>query len=244
MPPDIKDSFKVGTKCVAVADSDLRGDITLGSGTILQPRCTVLAMSGPIVFGSNNIIEENVVIVNRLKQPMVIGDNNLFEVGCRIESPSIGSHNTFGIRSRVSPHVAVGSHCVVGAGCIVLPNPVSPALFPTPPPEIPYSAVGDAATEVPDDVSMASVPPSSAADPTPPPADSATSLASPPQPSQPDPVLPQPLDSLVDYTHVFGLENRRRVASREGTGQAKALFVKHWEYLRETLPRYHKLKLF
>ncbi|CEQ40353.1 SPOSA6832_01953, partial [Sporobolomyces salmonicolor] len=167
-----------------------------------------------------------------------------WEASAGIESPSIGSHNTFGIRSRVSPHIAVGSHCVVGAGCIVLPNPFSPALFPTPPPEIPSSAVGDAATEVPDDVSMASVPPSSAADPTPPPADSATSLASPPQPSQPDPALPQPLDSLVDYTHVFGLENRRRVASREGTGQAKALFVKHWEYLRETLPRYHKLKLF
>lgn len=52
-------------------------------GTVLQPRCTILAMSGPIILGSNNIVEENVVIVNRLKQPMIIGDNNLFEVGCR-----------------------------------------------------------------------------------------------------------------------------------------------------------------
>jgi len=55
-------------------------------GTVLQPRCTILAMSGPIILGSNNIVEENVVIVNRLKQPMVIGDNNLFEVGCRQSS--------------------------------------------------------------------------------------------------------------------------------------------------------------
>lgn len=48
-------------------------------------------MSGPIVFGSNNIIEENVVIVNRLKQPMIIGDNNLFEVGCRTPPPSLAA---------------------------------------------------------------------------------------------------------------------------------------------------------
>ncbi|KPV75378.1 uncharacterized protein RHOBADRAFT_48422 [Rhodotorula graminis WP1] len=175
---DIKDSFKVGSRTVVVADCDLRGDITIGSGTVLHPRCTILAVGGPIILGSNNIVEENAVIVNRLKQPMVVGDNNLFEVGCRIESPSVGDWNTFGIRSRVSPFVEVGSNCVVGAGCIVLPSPF------------------------PDG------------------------------------------DGLADYTHVFGSENRRRTASVEGSGQAKALFVKHWEYLRETLPKHHKLKMF
>lgn len=51
-------------------------------------------------------------------------------------------------------------------------------------------------------------------------------------------------DSLANYTHVFGSENRRRKATSEGDGQAKALFAKHWEYLRDTLPRYHKLKMF
>lgn len=35
-------------------------------GTILHPRCTILALLGPIIIGSNCIIEENVVIVNRL----------------------------------------------------------------------------------------------------------------------------------------------------------------------------------
>ncbi|KWU46129.1 trimeric LpxA-like protein [Rhodotorula sp. JG-1b] len=160
------DAFKVGPKAVVVADCDLRGDITLG--TILQPRCTILAVSGPIIFGENNIVEENVIIVNRHKQPMVIGDFNLFE------SPTIGSHNVFGIRSRVLPSVSVGSHCVLGAGCLVQADP----------------------------------------------------------------------DSLADYMHVFGSENRQRKATGEGDGQAKALFAKHWEYLRDTLPRYHKLKMF
>ncbi len=61
------------------------------TGTILQPRCTILAVSGPIIFGENNIVEENVIIVNRHKQPMVIGDHNLFEVGSRAGIPSLMS---------------------------------------------------------------------------------------------------------------------------------------------------------
>lgn len=63
-------------------------------------------------------------------------------------------------------------------------------------------------------------------------------------PPTPDTQSTPPHDTLADYTHVFGAENRRRKATSEGSGQAKALFVKHWEYLRETLPKYHKLKMF
>ncbi|GAA5908304.1 hypothetical protein JCM6882_006796 [Rhodosporidiobolus microsporus] len=233
MPAEIKDSFKVGTKTVVVNDCDLRGDITLGSGTILQPRCTVIAASGPIIFGSNNVVEELAIIVNRHKEPLIIGDSNLFEVGCRVESPSIGSHNTFGIRSRVSPHVAVGSHCTIGAGCTVLPSP----FLPTPPADEASAAPPDPpSSDAPEsDVSMAA-------------ASSSPSPATSPLPSSAPTPPPAPsadgVDTLPDHTHVFGSENRRRKASGEGTGQAKALFVKHWEYLRETLPKYHKLKMF
>ncbi|BGP31817.1 hypothetical protein JCM10296v2_003592 [Rhodotorula toruloides] len=226
MAPEIVDSFKVGTKTVVVADCDLRGDITLGSGTILQPRCTILAMAGPIVFGSNNIIEENVVIVNRLNQPMVIGDNNLFETGCRIESPSIGSHNTFGIRCRVTPMVEVGSDCVVGAGCIVQACP-----FPS---ERPRTGAEEGGSVAPvSDELMA------------PPSSEEPAQADPSASPAPSSATSHPLvDRLDDFTHVFGSENRRRKASGEGTGQSKALFLKHWEYLRDTLPKYHKLKMF
>ncbi|GAA5840644.1 hypothetical protein JCM5353_000259 [Sporobolomyces roseus] len=219
MPTEIKDNFQVGTKCVVVADCDLRGEITIGSGTVLQPRCTILAMSGPIILGSNNIVEENVVIVNRLKQPMVIGDNNLFEVGCRIESPSIGSNNTFGIRSRVSPHLVVESNCTIGAGCIVLPSPFPlPSLISTPPPLSQEEGGFDASNEEGSDSTML-----------PPPSSSSES---------------QSIETLVSNTHVFGSENRRRKGTAEGQGQSKALFVKHLDYLRETLPRFHKLKMF
>lgn len=203
-------------------------------------------MAGPIVFGSNNIVEENVVIVNRLKQPMVIGDNNLFETGCRasrlflsrqsspadfvpvdegVESPSIGSNNTFGIRCRVTPMVEVGSNCVVGAACVVQASPF--------PPEQPRLA--GKVTETVDSTSDESMAPPSSDEP------SQTDAFSSPAPS----AAQQPtLDRLEDFTHVFGSENRRRKASGEGTGQSKALFVKHWEYLRDTLPKYHKLRMF
>jgi dynactin-6 len=53
------------------------------AGTILQPRCTIVAAAGPIIFGQNNVVEELAVIVNRHKEPLIIGDCNLFEVGCR-----------------------------------------------------------------------------------------------------------------------------------------------------------------
>lgn len=53
------------------------------------------------------------------------------------------------------------------------------------------------------------------------------------------------IETLVSYTNVFGSENRRRVNdSGEGSVQEKALFVKHIEHLRESLPRFHKLKMF
>ncbi|GAA5910791.1 uncharacterized protein JCM6883_000317 [Sporobolomyces salmoneus] len=204
MPTEIKDSFSIGPKCVIVADCDLRGEITIGSGTVLQPRCTLLALSGSIILGSNNIIEENVVIVNRLKKPLVIGDHNLFQVGARIESPRIGDWNDFGIRSRTSPHVSIESYCTIGAGCLVLPSP-----FPSP---------------------------SASASRTEPPQEGGEDLEE----------ISTTLETLPSNTHVFGSENRRRVNSTpgEGTGQGKALFVKHLEYLRETLPRFQKLRMF
>ena len=36
-----------------------------GTGNIIHPRAQVIAESGPIEFGENNLIEENAVIINR-----------------------------------------------------------------------------------------------------------------------------------------------------------------------------------
>lgn len=46
-------------------DVELKGDITIGSGTVIHPKATIFAIAGPIVIGANCIVEESSVIVNR-----------------------------------------------------------------------------------------------------------------------------------------------------------------------------------
>ncbi|GJJ14867.1 hypothetical protein Clacol_009136 [Clathrus columnatus] len=119
MPP-IKDKFTIHSKAVVCQDVDLKGDITIGAGTVVHPKATILAI-GPIVIGQNCIVEESAIIVNRRKEIMRIGDDNLFEIGCRVESPSIGNANTISTRARLHHTVRLTSYCVVGPGCLVAP---------------------------------------------------------------------------------------------------------------------------
>lgn len=71
---------------------------------------------------------------------MRIGDSNLLEIGCRgyplhsahflvliypelgVECPSIGEMNTVGARARIHHTVRLTNHCVIGAGCMVVPS--------------------------------------------------------------------------------------------------------------------------
>jgi len=68
------------------------------------------------------IIEEGAIIVNRRKEVMRIGDENIFEIGCRVESPTVGDFNTISTRSRVHHTVRIASYCVIGAGCLLVPT--------------------------------------------------------------------------------------------------------------------------
>lgn len=47
----------------------------------------------------------------------MIGSNNIFEVGCRIEAKRIGDNNIFESNSLVGNKVTVLNDCVIGAGC-------------------------------------------------------------------------------------------------------------------------------
>ncbi|KAF9447261.1 trimeric LpxA-like protein [Macrolepiota fuliginosa MF-IS2] len=172
MPP-IRDKFTIHSKAVVCQDVELKGDITIGSGTIIHPKATIFAIAGPIVIGSGCIIEEGAVIVNRKKEIMRIGDDNLFEIGSRIECPSIGDFNTVSTRARVHHTVSIGSYCVIGAACLLVP------------------------TE--------------------------------------DEILP-------DYTVVYGPSAERRAWSGRGKVQEADLRRKHADYLKETLPKFNRLR--
>ncbi|GAK64665.1 trimeric LpxA-like protein [Moesziomyces antarcticus] len=207
--PCRRDNLIVGTRVIIAQDADLRGEISVGSGTVIHPKATILALQAPISIGSDCIIEETAVIVNRTSQPIKIGDANLFEVGCRIEAASIGSCNVFEPKSKVAHNVAIGSNCVVGAGCTLLPRPVT-------------------------DDQLASL------------FDDEDALESTPEQNgeaETKDKRERVFETLPDRTVVYGSDSRRRVWSGEGAHQQAALHAKHLEYLRDTIPRTHKLKI-
>jgi dynactin-6 len=46
-------------------DTDIRGEVTIGAGSVVHPRAAILAVGGPIVIGRNCVLEETAVLVNR-----------------------------------------------------------------------------------------------------------------------------------------------------------------------------------
>lgn len=107
-------------------DSNFSGDITVSSGCIIHPRVTIIAKSGPIIIGENCLIEEYTTIIHdtgedtsaMAKPPvLVIGANNVFEVGSRVEALKIGEKNLFECKCYVSSAVKVTNNCIIGAGC-------------------------------------------------------------------------------------------------------------------------------
>ncbi|CAG8511125.1 11365_t:CDS:2, partial [Scutellospora calospora] len=132
----------------------MKGEIEIG--TVLHPQCKILAESGPIVIGSNNIIEENVTIINKQPTSLIIGDENVFEVGCYVEGSKIGSKNiieakgkyiiyniSFSIeysqylhminftyilhsKARILGTTSLGDNCVIGAVCSTRQDEVIP----------------------------------------------------------------------------------------------------------------------
>jgi dynactin-6 len=96
----------VSSGAVVPKDCTLEGNIHIGEGTVLHPRCKIIAEKGSITIGKYNIIEEHSTIVNshgtprfnhcflttkvHLAKPagsaedvMRIGNFNLIEVGAR-----------------------------------------------------------------------------------------------------------------------------------------------------------------
>lgn len=58
-------SVKIYPGAVVCTECELKGDITVGSNTVIHPRAQIIAEAGPIIIGENNLIEEQVQIINR-----------------------------------------------------------------------------------------------------------------------------------------------------------------------------------
>ncbi|XP_048749542.1 dynactin subunit 6-like [Ostrea edulis] len=122
-----RSSIKIQPGAVICEESELIGDITIGSRTVIHPKARIIAEDGPIIIGENNIIEELVQIINRnpegksgtTQQVMIIGNNNVFEVDSYVEATKIGDHNVVEAKARVGRQVEMTSGCIIGAKCEV-----------------------------------------------------------------------------------------------------------------------------
>lgn len=113
------------SKSVVCEDSILRGDITISPGCVIHPSASIIAEAGPIILGENCIVEEYATIAYRKSEsgksgggeplpPLIIGANNVFEVGCTVEANRIGDKNIFECKCYVGPEVSVSSGCFIG----------------------------------------------------------------------------------------------------------------------------------
>jgi dynactin-6 len=50
---------------VVCVEAEIMGNVTIGTGTVVHPKAKIIAEAGPIIIGENNLIEEQVVIINR-----------------------------------------------------------------------------------------------------------------------------------------------------------------------------------
>ncbi|CAH2010787.1 unnamed protein product [Acanthoscelides obtectus] len=131
-----RNNIKIFPGAMVCEESKLRGDITIGSGTIVHPSAVIIAEAGPIIIGDWCLIEEQVKIVHRLpfdqqsnenSQPvLIIGSNNVFEVDCIVEAPKIGNNNVFESKCFVGNKVTISNGCTIGAGCKITDEQILP----------------------------------------------------------------------------------------------------------------------
>ncbi|XP_054710001.1 dynactin subunit 6-like [Uloborus diversus] len=125
-----KSKVVIAPGAVICKECELRGEISIGSRTVIHPKARIVAEAGPIIIGENNLIEEQVQILNVNKENanpdaqtvMVIGANNVFEVGAYVESLKIGDNNVLESKCKVGRYTELTSGCVIGAKCDISCN--------------------------------------------------------------------------------------------------------------------------
>ncbi|XP_060070072.1 dynactin subunit 6-like [Ylistrum balloti] len=129
-----KPKVLVSHGAVVCDECEIIGDVTIGARSVIHPKARIIADDGPIIIGENNIIEELVTIVNRnpagtdanTQQVMIIGNNNVFEVGCYVEATKIGDHNVVEAKAKVGRQVGLTTGCIIGSMCSLTSNETLP----------------------------------------------------------------------------------------------------------------------
>ncbi|KAH8741065.1 hypothetical protein FG386_001617 [Cryptosporidium ryanae] len=95
-------------------ESNIKGEVVMGEGCIVNPGAIIDGGNKGIVLGNKNVIEELVKIVNNTDNRLIIGDENWFHVGSQVLNPRfIGNNNSFEIGCRVSEGCEIGNYCKI-----------------------------------------------------------------------------------------------------------------------------------
>ncbi|KAG9471385.1 hypothetical protein GDO78_015046 [Eleutherodactylus coqui] len=122
-------SVKIAPGAVVCVESEIKGDVTIGPRTVVHPKARIYAEAGPIIIGEGNLIEEQAFIRNSFPEniapdaedvepkAMIIGTNNVFEVGCYSQAMKIGDNNVIESKGKLltSPpgcEVFLFPHCL------------------------------------------------------------------------------------------------------------------------------------
>jgi len=118
--------MKIDAGAVVCIDAELSGEVSVGDGCVIHPRASLIGAAGPLVLGTGNIVEERALIATAEDRTLKIGNNNVFEVGCRVESISIGDANIVEARAILGAGTVIGNGCCIGAGVVIPPGTVVP----------------------------------------------------------------------------------------------------------------------
>lgn len=126
-----KGNLKVAAGAVVCQEAEIEGDVTIGARTVIHPKARVIAEGGPIIIGDNNLIEEHVSIVNRAfgsgnQTVLIIGNNNVFEVGAHSEAVKIGDHNVLESKCHVGRQTQLSNGCIIGTMCMINTHEILP----------------------------------------------------------------------------------------------------------------------
>ncbi|XP_053158169.1 dynactin subunit 6-like [Hemicordylus capensis] len=131
MAEKVQKSVKIAPGAVVCVESEIKGDVTIGPRTVIHTKARIIAEAGPIVIGEGNLIEEQATIKNVYPEnithdtedvgakPMIIGTNNVFEVGCCSQAMKIGDNNVIESKAFVGRNVFLTSGYIIGACCNV-----------------------------------------------------------------------------------------------------------------------------
>lgn len=83
-------AVRIAEGAVVCDGATITGDVTVGPATVVFPGAILI---GPIVIGRGCVVEEGARVVNANpsgSEIMLIGDGNLFEVGCAVQALQVG----------------------------------------------------------------------------------------------------------------------------------------------------------